>query len=36
MIGEFAVKHAVSEAQRRLQPPDNTPDASDNSGEQQS
>jgi len=36
MIGEFAVKHAVNEAQRRIQPPVKTPEASDNSGEQQS
>jgi hypothetical protein len=36
MIGEFAVKHAVSEAQRRIQPQDKTPEASDNAGEQQS
>ena len=36
MIGEFAVKHAVSEAQRRIQPLDKSHETSDNTGEQQS
>lgn len=37
MIGEFAVKHAANEAQKRLRP-DNSSDSptSDTSGEQQS
>lgn len=38
MIGEFAVKHAAAEAQKRLRPDDTSPEtqqSSDSSGEQQ-
>lgn len=35
MIGEFAVKHAVNEAQRRVQPQNKSTQPSDSAGDQQ-
>ncbi|MGA0116867.1 MAG: hypothetical protein ACO3JF_00590 [Ilumatobacteraceae bacterium] len=35
MIGEFAVKHAVNEAQRRVQPHNKSTQPSDATGDQQ-